>query len=112
MTQAVRKTLSTAFRTMPSGSRPTAPVDPVAELSTALGTGWKIEQQTDYMGEVAVVILPFEDDDTKPTFILYQKAGLARVGTVREDVWQGDRSFTTLNRALAAIIAAATEQPR
>jgi hypothetical protein len=84
----------------------------VAELSTALGTGWSIEQQTDYMGEVAVVILPLEDDDTRPTFVLYEKGGLTRVGTVREDVWQGDRSFTTLNRAVAAIIAAATEQPR
>jgi hypothetical protein len=108
MTHAVQNTLAQAFKSISWLPRPAAPVDPVAELSTALGLGWNIARQTDYMGEVSIITLPTEDNDARATFVLYEKDGLVHVGTVRADKWENDRAFTTFGQAVAMIIAEAT----
>lgn len=74
------------------------------ELAGALGPIWSVHREADHEGEVSIVVLP-ADDDNEPVFVLYEKDGLARVGTVRRDEWVGDEGFSGLQDAIDAIIA-------
>jgi hypothetical protein len=108
MTHAVQNTLARACKSISWLPQPAAPVDPVAELSTALGSGWNIARQTDYMGEVSIIAHPTEHNDARATFVFYEKDCLVHVGTVRADKWENDRGFTTFGQAVAMIITEAT----
>jgi hypothetical protein len=76
------------------------------ELAGALGPIWSVHREADHEGEVSIVVLP-ADDDPGPAFILYEKDGLARVGTVSSDEWISDEGYFGIRAALEAIVAKA-----
>jgi len=58
-------------------------------------------------GDVSIIVLPPSDDPALPTFImLYAEHGLARVSTIRRDVWESDQAFPSGRRAVAAVMSA------
>ena len=83
-----------------------SPLDVVATLSAASAGAWEVERTVDPSGDVSVIVLPACDDPAMPTFMLYEEHGLARVATIRRDVWESDRAFLSCQQAAAAIIAA------
>jgi hypothetical protein len=82
-----------------------SPFDIAASLSEAAAGAWEVEHAVDPSGEVAIIVLPARDDPALPTFMLYQEHGLARVATIRRDIWESDQAFPSGRRAVAAIIA-------
>ncbi len=65
---------------------------------------WNVHREVDYQGEVSIVVLPV-DDDSGPAFVLYEKDGAARVGTVSGDEWTRDEGFFDVQAATGWIIA-------
>lgn len=81
-----------------------APLDIVATLAQALGFAWVVQREIDWQGEVSVIALPANDDETMPAFVLYEQGGLAQVATVKHDEWQPKRGYATAAEAVAAIV--------
>jgi hypothetical protein len=85
--------------------------DVVASLSAGLADAWEVERAVDPSGDVTIIILPVLDAPGMPTFMLYEEDGLARVATIRRDVWESDQAFLSCPKAVAAIIAARAALP-
>ena len=85
-----------------------SPFDVVATLSTALAPAWSVEREIDPSGDLTIIVLPTGDGSVRSAFVLYEDNGYAHVGTIRGEIWQSKRAFPTCQRAVAAIIAAAT----
>jgi len=83
-----------------------SPHDVVTSLAAARAGAWEVEQNFDPAGDMSIIVLPTSDDPTLPTFMLYEKHGLARVAVIRDDIWESDRAFPTGSKALAAMVAA------
>jgi hypothetical protein len=82
--------------------------DIVVSLTAALGPTWSVQREIDCVGEVSIVVMPVSDHPAVPTFILYEVGGQAHVGTIRQDEWQADQGFDTVQQAaIVGIIAAA-----
>jgi hypothetical protein len=105
MTHAIDNILSRTFPQAPwlfaAGSR----CDVITVLSEALGPKWRICRETDYEGDVSIIVLPL-DDDVAPTFVLYEKRGVTCVATVTGDNWDGNQGFACFQEAAVAIITA------
>jgi hypothetical protein len=99
--------LCTTFPTARWLFQPAAFDDIVAVLSEALGQEWEVERETDCQGEVSIILLPTIDDGTKPAFILFEKSGRTRVGTIMADKWQCDRGFESFGQGVDAVVAQA-----
>jgi hypothetical protein len=67
-----------------------------------------VEREIDPSGDITIIVLPNGDGSVRSAFVLYEDNGCANVGTVRGEVWQSKRAFSTCRHAVAAIIAAAT----
>jgi hypothetical protein len=80
--------------------------DFVASLSAVSAGAWEVEQMVDPSGEVSIVMFPACDDPALPTFMLFEENGLARVATIRHDVWESDQTYLSNHQAVAAIMAA------
>jgi len=80
--------------------------DALDVLAGALGPMWSVHREIDCEGEASIVVLP-DHDDIGPAFLLYETAGLARVGTVIGDEWASYESFSGIRAAVTAIIAKA-----
>jgi hypothetical protein len=76
------------------------------DLPAALGPMWSVHREIDYAGEVSIIVLP-DDGYVGPAFLLYEKDGLVRVGTVSGDEWTRDEGFSGVQAAISAIIAKA-----
>ena len=85
-----------------------SPVDAIALLSPALASAWEVARDVDPVGEVSIVVFPRADDLAMPTFILFEKDGLAVVATIRDDVWEGEQGFASYRQAVSAILTEAT----
>ncbi|HEY0182439.1 MAG TPA: hypothetical protein VGC09_06475 [Rhodopila sp.] len=89
--------------------------DIVLSLRKLLGSGWWVERETDYLGEISIVVLPATDQIELPMFMLYESGGLAHVATIRADEWEADRGFDTVPQAaligIVAVIADLTLTP-
>jgi hypothetical protein len=81
-------------------------LDVAASLSAASAGAWEVEHAVDPSGDMSIIVLPACDDPAMPTFVLYEEHGVARVATIRRDVWESDQAFPSGRRAVAAIIAA------
>ena len=82
--------------------------DIVVLLTAALGPAWNVQREIDCVGEVSIVVMPVSNHPAVPTFILYEAGGQAHVGTIRQDEWEADQGFDTVQQAaIAGIIAAA-----
>jgi hypothetical protein len=92
----------------PPGGAPAR--DIVVSLADALGPTWGVERETDFVGDVSVVVMPVIDNPAMPTFILYEAGGQARVGTVRGDEWEADYGFDTVRQAATIGIIAAIDR--
>ena len=80
-------------------------------LTARLNANWIVEQTSDPMGEISIVVMPMSDDAAR-TYILFEAGGQARVGIVEDDAWQVEHDYQTLPQAaehgiLAAINARA-----
>lgn len=82
------------------------PSDVVAAQATASSGAWDVEHAFDPTGDLSIMVLPTCDDPALPTFLLYQEHGLARVATIRREIWESDQAFPSGRRAVAAIVAA------
>jgi len=105
----LRAVYETHARTLHGQARRDAalsPLDVAASLSAVSAGAWEVERAVDPSGDVAIIVLPARDDPALPTFMLYEEHGLARVATIRRDVWESDQAFPSGCRAIAAIIAA------
>ncbi len=71
--------------------------DVAAALTSALTPFWTIEREVDPSGELTIIVLPVGDTDA-----------LVQVSTFVCDDWRTRRSFRTCQRAVEAIIAAAS----
>nr|WP_294524670.1 hypothetical protein [uncultured Rhodopila sp.] len=89
-----------AFRWLPATDPKHDARDVLAE---ALGPMWSVHCEADCEGEVSIVVLP-DDDEIGPAFLLYEKGGLAWVGTVSGDEWTSRESFSGIQAAATAII--------
>jgi hypothetical protein len=107
MTPAIDNIFSTTFASSSWSFATEAPRDVIVELSEALGPIWSVCRESDCEGDVSIIVLPL-DDDAAPTFVLYEKRGVACVATVSGDDWDGVQGFAGLQEAVAAIIAAAS----
>jgi hypothetical protein len=83
-----------------------SPIEAAASLAAASSGAWEIEHAIDPAGEESIIILPTSDDPALPTFMLYEEHGLARVATIRRDVWERDQAYLSGRRAVEAILAA------
>jgi hypothetical protein len=81
--------------------------DVSALLSQALGADWTVEREIDCEGHVSIIALPEDETDGTPSFILYEKDGLARVATVKCDEWVNDWGFDSFLTAVYKFIAEA-----
>jgi hypothetical protein len=84
-----------------------ASFDVGATLTCALAPRWTVERELDPCGDLSIVILPLSDTAALPTFVLYEKDGLAQVSTFLGEDWLSRQAFRTCRRAVAVIIAAA-----
>lgn len=75
--------------------------DVLDKLAEALGPMWSVHRETDSNGETSIVVLA---DDDGLAFLLYEKGGLVRVGTVSGDEWTNDEGFFGIQAAIDAII--------
>ncbi len=91
---------------------PGAPLDITALLQAALTGDWSVERECDPMGEVSFVVLPIQDTDGTPSFILFEKDGLPRLAMVTDDVWEEEAGFTTWQQTIAALAMAARATTR
>jgi hypothetical protein len=73
-------------------------------LSEALGIDCAVGQETDYEGEVSIVIFPIADVWGTASFILFERDGHPRVAMIRRDVWEWDQGFADLREAVNALI--------
>jgi hypothetical protein len=80
--------------------------DVVGVLSASLTPGWYVERTVDPSGDIAIIVLPADDDPEQPSFVLYEKDGLVEVGTIAGETWRGSRQLPSCQRAVAAIVAA------
>jgi hypothetical protein len=85
-----------------------SPFDVGATLSTALAPAWTVEREIDPSGDLIIIVLPTGDGSVRSAFVLYEDNGCAHVGIIRGEIWQSKCAFPTCQRAVAAIIAAAT----
>jgi hypothetical protein len=91
---------------------PTCPLDIHAALSEALGTEWTVQREIDPDGEVSILAMAADDaDNTRPTFLLYERYGLAQVVSVRDDAWQSLGGYATAQAGVATIITAIARLP-
>ena len=88
--------------------------DIALHLATRLNAGWIVEQTTDPMGEISIIVIPISDDPAARTYILFEAEGRARVGIVEDDVWQVEHDYKTPLQAVEHGILAAidTQAPR
>ena len=77
-------------------------------LASALAPFWTIERELDPFGDLTVIVLPVSDTDARPSFILYEADGLVQVSTFVCDDWRSRQTFRTCQRAVDAIIEAAS----
>ena len=84
--------------------------DVTTVLAKALGPAWSVQRQTDCEGEVSIIVLPL-DDSAEAAFVLYERDGVVRVATIAGDDRDGDRGFSGLQAAVAAIIAEIARPP-
>ena len=56
-------------------------------------------------------MLASDEDNAMPTFMLYQRDGLAHVATVQNDEWRTGPGFVSAQAAVAAIVADITCRP-
>jgi hypothetical protein len=83
-------------------------LDVAASLSAVFAGVWDVEHAVDPSGDESIVVLPVCDDPALPTFVLYEGHGVPRLATIRRDVWESDQAFPSGQRAVAAIMTAAT----
>ena len=75
-------------------------------LTARLNVSWIVEQTSDPMGEISIVVMPMSDDAAR-TYILFEVEGQARVGIVEDDAWQVEHDYKTpLQAAEHGILAA------
>ncbi len=86
----------------------TSPFDVAGTLSAALAPAWTVEREIDPSGDLTIIILPTGDASQRSAFVPYEDNGRAHVGTIRGEIWQSTCAFPTCQRAVAAIVAAAT----
>ena len=100
-------------RPMPRSLRlPAHPFDVRATLSKALGAAWLVQREIGLDGEVSILAMAADDaDNALPTFMLYERDGLAQVAMVQDDVWRAMSSFAGAQAAVAAIVAAIATLP-
>ena len=93
---------------MPASLRlPARPFDIHAALSKALGANWLVQRETSPNGEVSILAMAADDEDNVlPTFMLYERDGLAQVASVQDDAWQSLSGFANAEAAVVAIITA------
>jgi hypothetical protein len=77
-------------------------------LLSALEPAWEVEEAVDPAGERSIVVFSAVDDRAMPAFVLFEKAGMAVIATVRNDVWESEREFASCVGAAAAIVMEAT----
>jgi hypothetical protein len=77
-------------------------------LTSALTLAWSVERETDPWGELSIVVLPASDTAAHPSFVLYEENGSVQVSTFLGEDWQCRQTFQTCQRAVAAIIEAAS----
>jgi hypothetical protein len=80
--------------------------DFVASLSAASAGAWEVEHVVDPSGEASIIMFPACGDPALPTFMLFEENGLARVATIRHDVWENDQAYLSNHQAVAAVMAA------
>jgi hypothetical protein len=79
-----------------------------ATLASALTPAWTVEREVDPFGDLSLVMLPACGTPARPTFVLYEEDGLVQVSTFFGEDWQHRQAFRTCQRAVAAIVAAAS----
>jgi hypothetical protein len=85
-----------------------SPFDVVATLFAALAPTWTVEREIDPLGNLTIIALPARYGSARSAFVLYEDNGCAQFGTIKGEIWQSKCAFPTCQRAVAAIIAAAT----
>ena len=85
-----------------------SPFDVVATLLAALAPAWTVEREIDPLGDLTIIVLPAGYGSARSAFVLYEDNGCAQFGTIKGEIWQSKCAFPTCQRAVAAIIAAAT----
>jgi hypothetical protein len=85
-----------------------SPLEVIALLEAGLTRDWEVTQEIDPVGEASIIVMPASDDPAKPSFLVYEMNGKARVATIRNDIWESERVFAASSEAVAAITAAAT----
>ena len=88
------------------------PVDIQTALSEALGAGWLVQRETDPGGDMSVLVMAADDaDNALPTFMVYERDGLAQVASVQADAWHSLAGFASAHAAVAAIVSAIANLP-
>jgi hypothetical protein len=83
-------------------------LDLCASLTSALAPFWTVDRQLDPSGELSVIILPVHDTDERLTFVVYEDNAVVQVSTFVGEEWRSRQSFRTCQRAVDAIIEAAS----
>lgn len=78
-----------------------------ASLQAALTPGWVAERIIEPLGEVAIVVLPADDDPALPSFLLYETATAARVAVILADRWEAEQEHAGRDDAVTALVALA-----
>jgi hypothetical protein len=79
-----------------------------AALASALMPLWTVDREVDPSGDLSVIILPVNDIAVHPSFVLYEEDAVVQVSTFLGDVWRSRQTFRTCQRAVDAIIEAAS----
>lgn len=100
-------------RPMPASLRlPARAFDIHAALSGALGPQWIVQRETNSDGEVSILVMAADDEtNVLPTFMVYERDGLAQMAIVQDDAWRSTSGFASAQAAVAAIVAAIASLP-
>jgi hypothetical protein len=79
-----------------------------AVLTSALTPFWTVDREFDLSGDISVIILPVGDTAERPSFILYEEDAVVQVSTFVGEEWRSRRTFRTCQRAVGAVIEAAS----
>jgi hypothetical protein len=79
-----------------------------ATLKSALEPLWTVDREFDPSGDLSVIVMPVSDTATHPSFVLYEENAVVRVSTFLGDDWRNRQTFRSCQRAVDAIIEAAS----
>jgi hypothetical protein len=80
-----------------------------ATLKSALAPLWTVDREFDPSGDLSVIVMSVSDTAAHPSFVLYEENAVVKVSTFLGDNWRNRQTFRTCQRAVDAIIEAASQ---